>query len=148
MIRFQSSSELMLLDCELHKFLFFFFFLFPQVGQNGQSGLELGIFLPSVYSDNIPVGYVPLTQFPQKACLFMKKDLWGIVKWVFFSSHCQKHKLIFSNNYYENLASHLDINGEENGKPLQYFFPGESPWTEELVRLQTMGSQSWTQLSC
>ena len=77
----------------------------------------------------------------------MKKDLWGIVKWVFFSSHCQKHKLIFSNNYYENLASRLDINGEGNGKPLQYFFPGESPWTEELVRLQAMGSQSWTQLS-
>ena len=29
MIRFQSSSELMLLDCELHKFLFFFFFSIP-----------------------------------------------------------------------------------------------------------------------
>ena len=82
----------------------------------------MGIFLPSVYSDNIPVGYILLTWFRQKACLFMKKDLWGIVKWVFFSSHCQKHKSIFSNNHYENLATRLDINGEGNGKPLQYFF--------------------------
>ena len=26
-------------------------------------------------------------------------------------------------------------------------FAWEIPWTEELVRLQAMGSQSWTQLS-
>ena len=30
---------------------------------------------------------------------------------------------------------------EGNGNPLQYFLPGESPWTEEPGRLQSMGSQ-------
>ena len=32
-------------------------------------------------------------------------------------------------------------------QPTPVFLPGESPWTEEPVRLQSMGSQSWTWLS-
>ena len=31
--------------------------------------------------------------------------------------------------------------GEGNGNPLQLFLPGKIPWTEELGRLQSMGSQ-------
>ena len=33
------------------------------------------------------------------------------------------------------------------GQPTPVFLPGESPWTEEPGRLQSMGSQSWTRLS-
>ena len=31
--------------------------------------------------------------------------------------------------------------GEGNGNPLQYYWPGKIPWTEELGRLQSVGSQ-------
>ena len=31
--------------------------------------------------------------------------------------------------------------GEGNGNPLQYYIAWKIPWTEELVRLQSMGSQ-------
>ena len=33
------------------------------------------------------------------------------------------------------------------GQPTPVFLPGESPWIEEPVRLQSLGSQSWTRLS-
>ena len=32
-------------------------------------------------------------------------------------------------------------------QPTPVFLPGESPWIEEPVRLQSLGSQSWTRLS-
>ena len=36
---------------------------------------------------------------------------------------------------------------EEAWQPTPVFLPGESPWTEKLGGLQSMRSQSWTQLS-
>jgi len=37
---------------------------------------------------------------------------------------------------------------EEAWQPTPVFLPGESPWTEEPGRLQSMGvTKSWTQLS-
>ena len=45
----------------------------------------------------------------------------------------------------ENQVRSLDQSGRSpgggHGYPLQYFLPGESPWTEEPGRPQFMGSQ-------